>query len=142
MRVALLVLNIIGFILSIPNTLCVATCAGITGAATDAAALSAAAMDIEGSSSLGSLGDIIIGSATIIFVICIAAFVLGIMAYVKPKTTVAIIGGILLIVAGVLQLAFVLLGGILGLIAGICLVLAGVFAFTAKPEVAAPAPAA
>ncbi|NQS99417.1 MAG: hypothetical protein HQ591_13290 [candidate division Zixibacteria bacterium] len=124
MRVALLVLNIIGFVFSIPSTLCASACAGLVGAAAKASG--------QGGGFVGFLA----GSGVLIFIICLAAFVLGLVAYSKPKTTLAMIAGILLIIAGLIQLAFILMGGFIGLIAGICFILAGIFAFTAKPATA------
>ncbi len=144
MRVALLVLCIVGFVFSIPNLLCISAAADIVGSAANVLSKASSAMGIEGSSELSDFGAILAGKATIIFVICIAAFILGIIAFAKPKSTVAIIAGILLLVSGGLQLILIIYGYsfslVLGLIAAICLLLSGIFAFVAKPD--APAPAA
>lgn len=130
MRVASLILNIIGFVLSIPTTLCVGCIGGgLAAVAESASEFGGTNPDIQAAT--GIIG-LLAGSTTVIFIICLAALVLGIIAFAKPKTPIAVIGGILLIVAGLLQLGLIWVGGILGLIAGICLILAGIFAIAAK----------
>ena len=143
MRVALLVLCVVGFVFSIPNLLCISAAAGLVGAATDVISSAGSAMGIEGASEVRSFGAILQGKATIIFVVCIVAFILGIIAFTKPRSTVAIIAGILLLISGGLQLLLIAYGysfsTVFGSVAGVCLLLSGLFAFIAKPDVAAPA---
>jgi hypothetical protein len=129
MRVALLVLNIIGFVLSIPATLCVASCSTlVTG-------LAAGLAQETGKAAAGGVAGFF-GSMTLVMLgLCIGSFIFGIIAYAKPRTGAAILGGILLLLAGLMQLSLIMVGGVLGILSGICLILAGSFAFAAKPPV-------
>lgn len=127
MRVAILILNVVGFLLSLPNTLCASACAGCLAGMGRIA-------ELESGQSAGGLPGILLGATWVIFLICLAAFVLGFIAYAKPKTALAMVAGVVLIVAGLTQLAFVAMGLLLGLVAGLCLIVAGILAFIAKPE--------
>lgn len=130
MRVAVLILDIIGFVLSVPNTICAAACAGCLGELTKEASRQGTG---PGQESASSVATFLTASSGVIFGVCVLAFIFGFVVYSKPKTMGAYIGGIIMLVAGVLQLLFVLYGGILGAPAGICLIIAGILAFLAKP---------
>jgi hypothetical protein len=146
MRVALLVCSIIGFVLSIPGALCFfalgAASSYISSAGSDIFSMAGEEGEQAAEAASGILGFITAGGwivGLIFSVLSVAAFVFAILAYVKPKTGLSLIGGIILIVAA----AFMILTGwssVVGLIAGILYLLAGIFAFIAKP--AAPAGAA
>jgi uncharacterized membrane protein required for colicin V production len=109
------------------------------------------ALDATGETSVatvqatGLVGSILaLGSVfgIILSVLTVAAFIFAILAYVKPKTPIAMVGGIVMLLAGVVLIFTIVAANVTGLIAGILYVLAGIFAFVAKPKAAASAPAA
>jgi hypothetical protein len=124
MRTALLVLNIIGFVFSIPAAFCSYMCAGVVaGAAGSSSTVSTLA---------GMTWGIWFGSLIV--------FIMAFIAYAKPKTKIAFITGILLILLGVF---FIVVGGVtangLGIVTGIIQIIAGAMAIGAKPPVKATA---